>query len=47
MKKKRAKKGMTKAKKTLITMPTRDSDESPSLLDSGALETSLALKLAF
>ena len=37
VKKKMAKKGKKKAKKTLITMPTSDSDESHSLLDSGAL----------
>ena len=42
LKKKRAKKGMKKAKKTLITMPTSESDESQSLLDPGALVGCLA-----
>ena len=41
-KKKKAKKGMKKAKKTLITMPTSNSDESQSILTQGALEGRLA-----
>ena len=42
LKKKRAKKGTKKAKKTRITMPTSESDESHSLLDPGALGGCLA-----
>ena len=39
---KKAKRGMKKAKKTLITMPTSDSDESESILTQGAFEGCLA-----
>ena len=42
LKKKRAKKWMKKAKKTLITMPTSDSDKSQSLLGPRALGGCLA-----
>ena len=41
-KKKKAKRGMNKAKKTLITMPTSDSGESQTILIQGALEGHLA-----
>ena len=41
-KNKKAKRGTTKAKKTLITMPTSDSDKSQSILTQGALEGRLA-----
>ena len=41
-KKKKVKKGMWKAKNTLITMPTSDSDESQSILDPGPHEGCLA-----
>ena len=40
--KKKAKRGMKKAMKTLITMPTSDSDESQSILTQGALDGCLA-----
>ena len=41
-KKKKAKRGTKKARKTLIAMPTSDSDESQSILTQGELEGRLA-----